>query len=687
MSHFDQRLLSAATQLGGELQLHQLARKLHEYVASLPGFVMGGIGVHDEEHALFRVYECAPWTAGGGQAGEASNDHPSDDPTVRSLLDGNAADAAEIRLDGSATSLVARLGEAGARSALAAPMILNDRALGALLVGFDGTPDVDQEVQSYLRRLGCVVTPMVWNCFTHERFRRGDRRRDMLGDLSNVINTTLDLDTVIASSRRAIAGLEGHCLISIDVLSEDGRSYRSYRRSGPDWRGAAISDEPERIESASSVMSWLLARRRTYESDDLDRRTTFPADERLRAVGVRRYVASPMLVRGRIVGALFFGWREPHQALRIDIWLYENIAMQLALAIDNAVQLLQVKTLSDRLAQQNVYLREEIDSSHDFGDLLGRSPPMQGVFADIDRVAATESTVLICGETGSGKELVARAIHARSPRSDQPMVKVNCAAIPDAMVESELFGHERGAFTSAVQRRIGRFELASDGTLFLDEVGELSLSAQSKLLRVLQDGEFQRVGGTKTLSTNARIIAATNRDLAKAVENGAFRQDLFYRLNVFPIEVPPLRERMEDIPLLVETFIIQLGRRMGKHFDSIDRASLDALGRRDWPGNVRELRHVIERAIILSDGPILRVSQAPGRETAPIAVVGSADRPFVTLRDAEADHIRLALEQSGGVVEGPRGAAKALGINPSTLRFRMRRLGIGRPRKPPRKPA
>ena len=681
MNHFDRDLLSAATELGGELHLHQLASNLHGYLRSLPGFVVGGIGVHDEEHGSFRVYECAPWPGGTGQTSPPSSDHPDDDPTVRSLLISKAPQVAEIRVDGSATSLIARLGEAGARAALGAPMILNNRTLGAIIVGFDPPTDADQDVRSYLQRLGCVVTPVVWNCFTHERFRRGDRRRDLLDDLSNVINTSLDLDTVIASARRAIAGLEGHCLVSIDVLTGDDRSYRSYRRSGPDSRGPAIAEEPERIESASSVMGWLLAQRRTYESDDLDQRTKFPADAHLRSAGVRRYVATPMLVRGRIVGSLFFGRNTPHKALRIDIWLYENIAMQLALAIDNAAQLLQVKTLSDRLAQQNVYLREEIDSSHDFGELLGRSPAMQSVFSSIDRVAATDSTVLICGETGSGKELVARAIHARSPRSDQPMVKVNCAAIPDAMVESELFGHERGAFTSAVQRRIGRFELANEGTLFLDEVGELSLSAQAKLLRVLQDGEFQRVGGTKTLYTNARIIVATNRDLAKAVATGAFREDLYYRLDVFPIDVPPLRDRTEEIPLLVETFVAQISRQMGKHFDSIDRGSLEALCLRNWPGNVRELRHVIERAIILSDGPILRVSPTQGRQTAPPPSPGSADRPFVTLRDIEADHIRLALKHSGGVVEGPDGAAAALGLNASTLRFRIKRLGITRPHR------
>jgi transcriptional regulator with GAF, ATPase, and Fis domain len=335
--------------------------------------------------------------------------------------------------------------------------------------------------------------------------------------------------------------------------------------------------------------------------------------------------------------------------------------------------------LSDRLREQNVYLQEEIDAQHAFPDMIGRSDSIARVRKDIARVAGIESTVLIFGETGVGKELVARAIHAGGPHADQPMVKINCAAIPEGMVESELFGHERGAFTTAVAKRIGRFELARDATLFLDEIGELPLSIQAKLLRVLQDGEFERVGGSQTLVSNARIVAATNRDLEAAVAAKTFRSDLYYRLKVFPITVPPLRDRPEDISLLVNAFVAIFNRQMGKRVSTIDTAWLDDLRRRDWPGNIRELKHVIERAMISGDGPILRgemvgaTTSAPSTNAAPISV-----RPNVTLNELEAQHIRRVLDHTRGKIEGAHGAAVLLGLRPSTLRSRMKRLSIHR---------
>ncbi len=373
------------------------------------------------------------------------------------------------------------------------------------------------------------------------------------------------------------------------------------------------------------------------------------------------------------------------------MWLYENIALQLALAIDNARQFEQLRQLSDRLEQQNVYLREEIETVHNVEGMIGGSTGMAQVLTAVSRVANTDVAVLITGPTGVGKELVARAIHAQSNRAKHPLVKVNCAAIPDNLVESELFGHEKGAFTSAVARRIGRFELARDGTLFLDEVGELPLAIQVKLLRVLQDGDFERVGGTETLISNARIIAATNRDLAKAIEGGSFRSDLFYRLNVFPILVPSLSERRDDIPLLIDSFIQQFNRRMGKQIESIDAQSMQYLCARQWPGNIRELLHVIERAMILCDGACLTVevtepvpsraseSDAASSQSTALALQ-TAEIPSVvpTLEDSQREHIRRALQQTGGVVDGPGGAAAMLGLKPSTLRSRMKRLGIHR---------
>ena len=329
---------------------------------------------------------------------------------------------------------------------------------------------------------------------------------------------------------------------------------------------------------------------------------------------------------------------------------------------------------ADELEHQNVYLREAFDADLHFGEIHGRSTAMQEVFRAIELVAETDSSVLIFGETGSGKELIARAIHRSSRRSAAVMVKVNCGALPAALVESELFGHERGAFTGAVQQKKGRFELANRGTIFLDEVGELPLESQVKLLRVLQEHEFERVGGTQTLRADARVIAATNRDLAADVRRGAFRSDLFFRLNIFPIWVPALRDRRDDIPVLARHFVREFAARMGRTVDQIEARALERLAAYHWPGNVRELANILERAVILCQGRILQSTHLG--LPAPAAAAAAAGDDVVTLDEAERRHILKALERTGGVLAGPNGAAALLGINRSTLWSRMRRLGI-----------
>lgn len=326
-----------------------------------------------------------------------------------------------------------------------------------------------------------------------------------------------------------------------------------------------------------------------------------------------------------------------------------------------------------RLQAQNRYLREEIKSSHNFGEIVGSSPSLLKVLKSVDSVAPTDSTVLIQGETGTGKELIARAIHDRSTRRNAPFIKVNCAALPAGLVESEFFGHEKGAFTGAVTTRRGRFELADGGTIFLDEVGEVSPEVLVKLLRVLQESEFERVGGSETIKVNVRVICATNKILGAEVEAQRFRADLFYRLSVFPLQVPPLRERSVDIPILVSFFITQLAGAVGKRIDGIEPATMDRLTRYAWPGNIRELRNVLERAVILSTDSTLRIDaselRSAAHQTLPLTEVLSLD-------ELERRHILAVLEQTGGAVAGPKGAAKILGVPPSTLRSRMDRLGI-----------
>jgi PAS domain S-box-containing protein len=349
-----------------------------------------------------------------------------------------------------------------------------------------------------------------------------------------------------------------------------------------------------------------------------------------------------------------------------------------------------------RLTAENIYLQEEIKSVHNFEEIVGQSPMLLDTLEKVSRVARTDATVLLTGETGTGKELIARAIHSASHRHEKPLIKLNCAALPAGLVESELFGHEKGAFSGAISRRVGRFELAHGGTIFLDEVGEVPLDVQVKLLRVLQEREFERVGGTNSIKVDVRVIAATNRDLAKSIGAGKFREDLYYRLNVFPIALPPLRDRVGDVPLLVHFLVARFAARVGVRIESVGKATLERLSRYSWPGNIRELENVLERAVILSNGPTLEIDPevfaseaARAANAGPPTPSGSASQepaagataPLESLDSSTRTHILAALDKSGWVIDGPRGAAKILGLHPNTLRSRMKKLSIVRPRQ------
>ncbi len=333
-----------------------------------------------------------------------------------------------------------------------------------------------------------------------------------------------------------------------------------------------------------------------------------------------------------------------------------------------------MRRLKDRLEKENTYLQEQIESVHGFEDIIGRSAVLRRVLGQVEQVAPTDTTVLITGETGTGKELLARAIHQRSARRDHPLVTVNCGAIAPGLVESELFGHEKGAFTGALSRRLGRFEVADGGTLFLDEIGDLPLDLQVKLLRVLQEGEFERVGGGRPIQVNVRVLAATHRDLEGLVREGKLRADLFYRLNVFPIRSPALRERADDIPELVRYFVLKYAAKLGKRIDAVPREVLDRLAAYQWPGNIRELANIIERSVILSRGTTLELQEQMPGTAAPATRPGDAVQA-----DQERRRIADALEQTGWRVSGPRGAAVLLGLKPTTLEARMKRLGLKRP--------
>ncbi len=386
----------------------------------------------------------------------------------------------------------------------------------------------------------------------------------------------------------------------------------------------------------------------------------------------------PLIRCGRKLGVLALARRNPRPFTPDDLAFLGPVASQVAIAVENALAFREIAELKNRLANQNLYLENEIRSERNFEEIVGTSQALRQVLQQVEIVAPTDSTVLIYGETGTGKELIARAIHDLSSRSKSAFVKLNCGAIPTGLLESELFGHERGAFTGAVAQRIGRFELADRGTVFLDEIAEIALELQPKLLRVLQEREFERLGNSRTLHTDARLIAATNRDLAAMVADQKFRADLFYRLNVFPLHVPPLRERAEDIPLLVRHFVRHFARRMNRALDTISSEAMSALVSYHWPGNIRELQNVIERAVILSRGPVLQVPVGD-LKTQPAGKI-EAPGKIATLEEVERRHILETLDAARWVIAGEHGAAALLGLKRSTLQARMEKLGIRRAR-------
>jgi formate hydrogenlyase transcriptional activator len=414
--------------------------------------------------------------------------------------------------------------------------------------------------------------------------------------------------------------------------------------------------------------------------------------ERVQSYGVQSCCWLPLTTARRRLGTLVFTSKQPAAYNGADVGFLHQVANQVAVAVENALAFQEIAALKDKLHQEKVYLEEEYRAEHNFGKIVGESAALCQVLKQVEAVAPTDSTVLLLGETGTGKEILAHALHELSPRKDRTFVKLNCAAIPTGLLESELFGHEKGAFTGAVGQKVGRFELAHQGTLFLDEIGDIPPELQPKLLRVLQEQEFERLGSTRTIKVDVRLVAATNADLSQLVGDRRFRSDLYYRLNVFPIVLPPLRERRDDIPMLVSHFVQRFARRMRKRIESVPSAVMEALVRYSWPGNIRELQNVLERAVILSRGPELHLktedlenrdqrSEVNGQKSAS-AGDGSEPRTIsgLTLADAEREHIFAVLRETGWMLSGPKGAACRLGLARTTLQWKMKKLGISKPR-------
>jgi formate hydrogenlyase transcriptional activator len=503
------------------------------------------------------------------------------------------------------------------------------------------------------------------------------KKLQLILDLNNSVVSNLELRDVLFSispSIRKIMRLDGVALLLPDAAN---RQLQLYALDFPDGKGILHQDMSRPLDG--SLVGEVFRTGKPWVGSIEDLNGSGFGNWIISEEGVETLCMLPLTRCKSTLGVLCLVRLEKNAFTQPDIEFLSQIAGQVAIAIDNAFAYRRITELSDQLKQENLYLEDEIRSELNFEEIVGKSTVLRQVLRQVEAVAPTNSTVLIQGETGSGKELIARAVHNLSQRRKHPFVKLNCAAIPTGLLESELFGHEKGAFTGAIAQRIGRFELASQGTIFLDEISEIPVELQPKLLRVLQEREFERLGSSRTLRTDARLIAATNRDLSAMVEEQKFRSDLFYRLNVFPVYVPPLRDRKEDIPFLVRHFAQHFARNMKRDIDTISAETMNALTVYPWPGNVRELQNVIERAVILTKGSVLKVSLTDlrSKSSAPNGHVNGA----ATLEEIERRHILSVLEQSNWVFAGPNGAAAKLGMKRPTLQFRMQKLGISRPKE------
>src|ERR1700676_272260 len=516
---------------------------------------------------------------------------------------------------------------------------------------------------------------------SQQQLLKKNERVGLLLELTNHVVSNLEfrdlLRAVVASTRR-VMGCDG---VGITLPDSDNTRLRIYALDFP-FKDESVQEE-SLVPIDEDVAGAVFRTGKPWCGSVQEARRKGIKDTAQAEVGT--VCILPLVSRGRVLGT-FGVVKYQDNAFTGDMEFLTQIANQVAIAVENALAFGQIRELKDQLSKEKLYLEDEIRTEMNFAQIVGNSASLRRVLKHVETVAPTDSTVLIYGETGTGKELIARGIHDLSPRRAKPFVKLNCAAIPTGLLESELFGHEKGAFTGAIAQRIGRFEVANGGTIFLDEIGEVPLELQTKLLRVLQEREFERLGSSRTLRTDARLIAATNRNLEAMVSEGSFRSDLFFRLNVFPVHVPPLREREGDIPLLVRQFAQQFSRRMSKEIETIPSATMDALCRYHWPGNIRELQNVIERAVIISAGPALSVDVADLK----VSIAGHAAEGTTTaksptngalhdvLEQSERAQIRKALEQCDWVVAGPKGAAAYLGMKRSTLQQRIRKLGIAR---------
>jgi formate hydrogenlyase transcriptional activator len=561
------------------------------------------------------------------------------------------------------------LAQQGVVSTCTLPLARGTRRLGVLSLGRSYPHAYDEEEVRFLRlasdHIGLAIDAAV-NFFISQRVQG---QLKLILDLNNQVVSNLEFHDLLQAASGSVRRVMRCDAAAVMLVDAEEKHLRVHALDYPDSRGIFVEGALVPIEGSMPGDSFKSGKPMVVNRLD-------PAEmppevyKKASAEGLNSFCDVPLISKNRLLGVLAVARRDENAFDEEEVAFLVQVASQVAIGIENALAYTEIAELKNRLAQEKLYLEEEIRGEMDFEGIVGQSSALRHVLNLVETVAPSDSTVLLLGETGTGKELIARAIHDRSRRKDRTFVKLNCAAIPTGLLESELFGHERGAFTGAISLKIGRLELADQGSLFLDEVGDIPIEIQPKLLRALQEREFERLGSTHTKKVNVRLVAATNRDLEKMIESREFRSDLYYRLNVFPIRIPPLRERPEDIPLLVRYFTQKYGRRMEKKIESIPTVAMKKLSSWHWPGNIRELENFIERSVILTHGSALQV---PIGE---LGTNGKAAPAQATRDDDERGEIMRILKETKGRVAGPQGAAARLGVKRTTLISRMKKLGV-----------
>ncbi len=670
-------LLEVAEVIAVHRDLTALFRELAKRLPSVVRFEYIGLILHDPERNVMRTH-----TLGTGEAesippglelpiGESAGGwvFKTQQPWVVPCLD------QETRFP----KVTEILQPIGVKSYCLLPLTTAMRRLGAIGFGSQSPCAFGEAELEFLQQVAQQVAVAVDNVLNYESAqvaqqqlaRERDRLRLLL-DVNNAVVSTLDLRglfTAISANLRRVMRAD---MTSLGLYEPEKNQIRLHALDFPDSKG--LFQEGVVCPMGDSPVSEVFRSRQPvlHSTADFEKLPT-EIGQILMKEGIKSACCVPLISHDRLRGTLQVASRREAAFSPEDVDLLTQVANQISIAVENALAYRQIAELKDKLTEEKLYLEEEIRTEYNFEEIIGESTSLKRILKQVETVAPTDSTVLIRGETGTGKELIARAIHNLSGRRERTFVKMNCAAIPTGLLESELFGHEKGAFTGAIGQKIGRFELAHQGTIFLDEIGDIPLELQSKLLRVLQEKEFERLGSNRTIRVDIRLVAATNQDLTKMVAERQFRNDLYYRLNVFPIVLPSLHERREDIPLLVRYFAQKYSRLMNRRIETIPAEAMAALSKYHWPGNIRELENLIERSVILSLGPDLRVPLGE-LKLQPTAVSDGV----ATLEAAERKHILRALQETNWVIGGPSGAATRLGMKRTTLQSRMRKLGISR---------